>query len=314
MASFKSTISIPNPPYVFPATSHLLARSAPASMVSSTAPGLSFRPSHSPNLGSNSMCLQQALACPRQHCGLRIRKQCFHAYRNTSCSPSSGRDVAVERKHDLHRGVLRSAKGLCIWFKSSLKISRRCCRTSRLLSDAQSCRISNHLAYLEWYHGDHNPVCTISPEATHTNIEHRCISGQTLPSYILVLPPPRHLSMVILTNMIFSASYGVPQTYLGSFAATSLQCNPSNSALMLVSANVPSIFASLWIGPLSDGERSRILGGRRLSISAVSTLSALGAALPIFLLWGMTPSTRLSCRRLPHCAVRSDMAVLCWRI
>lgn len=95
----------------------------------------------------------------------------------------------------------------------------------------------------------------------------------------------------MLANMIFSASYGIPQTYLASFAASTLHFSPSNSALILVAANIPSIFASLWLGPLSDGEKSRILAGRRLSVAAVSTLSALGAAIPIFLLWGMTPST-----------------------
>lgn len=103
----------------------------------------------------------------------------------------------------------------------------------------------------------------------------------------------RHATFPIfmLANTIFSASYGIPQTYLASFAASTLHFTPSNSALILVAANVPSIFASLWIGPLSDGEQSRIIGGRRMSTSAVSTLSALGAAIPTFLLWGMTPST-----------------------
>jgi len=95
----------------------------------------------------------------------------------------------------------------------------------------------------------------------------------------------------LIANIIFSASYGIPQTYLATFAANALRFSSANSALLIVALNVPSIFASLWIGPLSDGERSKIFGGRPLSINAVSCLSALGSAIPIFLLWGTTVET-----------------------
>lgn len=98
----------------------------------------------------------------------------------------------------------------------------------------------------------------------------------------------RTFPMFLLANVVFSASYGMPQTYLAAFASNVLHFSSANSALILVALNIPSIFASLWIGPLSDGERSKIFGGRRLSINAVSCLSALGSAIPVFLLWGMT--------------------------
>ncbi|KAI1612664.1 major facilitator superfamily domain-containing protein [Exophiala viscosa] len=86
-------------------------------------------------------------------------------------------------------------------------------------------------------------------------------------------------------NIIFSASYGMPQTYLSTFAGTVLQFSAFNSALILAGLNAPSILASFWFGLLSDGKgiwpRSR-----PLSISTITFLSAIGACLPVFLFWG----------------------------
>lgn len=98
----------------------------------------------------------------------------------------------------------------------------------------------------------------------------------------------RTFPMFLLANIVFSAAYGMPQTYLATFASSSLHFSPSKSALLIVALNLPSIFASLWIGPLSDGEPSKIFGGRRLSINSVNCLTAMGSAIPAFLLWGLT--------------------------
>lgn len=101
----------------------------------------------------------------------------------------------------------------------------------------------------------------------------------------------RTFPTLMLSNIIFAMSYGMPLTYIGTFAASNLNFSPANSALILVALNVPSIFASLWFGPLSDGEPTKVFGGRRLNIHWVNCLSALGSALPILFLWGMVPST-----------------------
>lgn len=101
----------------------------------------------------------------------------------------------------------------------------------------------------------------------------------------------RTFPTLMLSNTIFAMSYGMPLTYVGTFAAANLHFSPSTSALILVALNLPSIFASLWFGPLSDGEPTKVFGGRRMNIHWVSCLSAMGSGLPIFLLWGMVPST-----------------------
>lgn len=87
------------------------------------------------------------------------------------------------------------------------------------------------------------------------------------------------------SNIIFSASYGMPQTYLSSFAGTILKFSAFNSALMVAGLNAPSILASFWFGLLSDG-KGFWPGSRPLSISTISVLSAIGACLPVFLFWG----------------------------
>ena len=101
----------------------------------------------------------------------------------------------------------------------------------------------------------------------------------------------RAFPVFMLSNLIFATSYGIPLTYIGTFAATNLHFSPANSALILVALNLPSVFASLWFGPLADGAPSKLFGGRRVNIHWVGALSALGSALPIWLLWGMVPST-----------------------
>ncbi|KAK5451631.1 hypothetical protein LTS15_007891 [Exophiala xenobiotica] len=90
-------------------------------------------------------------------------------------------------------------------------------------------------------------------------------------------------------NILFSASYGMPQTYLSSFTTNVFDFSTSKSALMVAALNAPSIIASFWFGLLSDG-RPLWRGGHPLSISTVSVVSAMGASLPAFLFWGLAPN------------------------
>lgn len=87
-------------------------------------------------------------------------------------------------------------------------------------------------------------------------------------------------------NIMFSAFYGLPQTYVPSFAASIFHLSPSTSALMVAALNAPSIVANFWFGLLSDGKP--VWRGRgSLSISTVCLLSALGACLSTFFFWGL---------------------------
>ncbi|KAI1505223.1 putative monocarboxylate transporter [Biscogniauxia marginata] len=103
----------------------------------------------------------------------------------------------------------------------------------------------------------------------------------------------RHPTFYIfqLANIVFSASYGMPQTYLSSFASDVLGFSTATSALILAALNAPSIVACFWFGLLSDGG-GLFRQGRSLPIATVSLLSATGACLPVFLLWGLIPGAK----------------------
>jgi MFS family permease len=100
----------------------------------------------------------------------------------------------------------------------------------------------------------------------------------------------RHPTFYIfqIANIIFSSSYGMPQTYLASFASSNLHLSTSNSSLILAALNAPSIVASFWFGLLSDGA-GLPFRRRSSSIASVSLISATGASLPALMFWGMVP-------------------------
>lgn len=90
-----------------------------------------------------------------------------------------------------------------------------------------------------------------------------------------------------IANVIFSLAYGLPQTYLAQFGSGIVNLSPSYSALIVVALNATSVPASFWFGLLSDG--GGLMRGKSVSIETISLLSAMGAALPAFLLWGLVP-------------------------
>ena len=125
-----------------------------------------------------------------------------------------------------------------------------------------------------------HPAHSSSPAARHSRrLSFKFLTHPTFPMYILA-------------NIIFSASYGLPQTYISTFAHT-LGISSSRSALFLTALNIPSIFACSWFGLLSDGAAVIPFRKRPLSIPWISLLSAIGSCLPVFLLWGLirVPST-----------------------
>lgn len=82
-----------------------------------------------------------------------------------------------------------------------------------------------------------------------------------------------------VANATFSAGYGIPQTYLSSYARDTLHLSTVSSALMITLFNVPGIVSCIGFGLLSD----------KAGISATTNtlISAAGTSLTAFLLWGL---------------------------
>ena len=102
-------------------------------------------------------------------------------------------------------------------------------------------------------------------------------------------PRPRHIPwsflrhrtfyIYALGNAVFSAGYGLPQTYLSQYATNELHLSGIASSLMIALFNAPGIFSCALMGLLCD--RSS------LSAAAETQICTIGSALCVFLLWGL---------------------------
>lgn len=79
-----------------------------------------------------------------------------------------------------------------------------------------------------------------------------------------------------------SSGYGIPQSYLPSYARDVAKLSQTSGTLMLAVFNAPGIIASSFFGWLSDNKRIK------LSAQMVSAISPLCCAIATFLLWGLT--------------------------
>ena len=79
-----------------------------------------------------------------------------------------------------------------------------------------------------------------------------------------------------------SSGYGIPQTYLSTYARDVLSLSQTTATLMLTLLNVPGIASSSFFGYLSDNKRFP------LSVSTVTSIPPVTSALSAFLLWGLT--------------------------
>lgn len=91
----------------------------------------------------------------------------------------------------------------------------------------------------------------------------------------------KHRTFWIYTfaNILFSSGYGLPQTYLSTYASGILNLSSVLSSLMIVIFNAPGIISCVCFGLLSD----RL----HLSASLNTLISALGSGLCVFFLWGL---------------------------
>ena len=91
----------------------------------------------------------------------------------------------------------------------------------------------------------------------------------------------KHRTFWIYTfaNMVFSSGYGLPQTYLSTYASSILNLSNVLSSVMIAIFNAPGIISCVCFGLLSD----RL----HLSSSLNTLISALGSGLCALFLWGL---------------------------
>ncbi|KAK6607160.1 hypothetical protein H4I96_02563 [Botrytis cinerea] len=79
-----------------------------------------------------------------------------------------------------------------------------------------------------------------------------------------------------------SSGYGIPQTYLNTYAHEVTLLSQTTATLLLTLFNIPGVLSSFFFGYLSDNKHFP------LSATAVTSISALASALSAFLFWGLT--------------------------
>lgn len=128
------------------------------------------------------------------------------------------------------------------------------------------------------------------------------VAGTSVGGILLVLPHPsstsqsarrsrrlpwhflRHQTFYIYSFAIVfqSAGYGIPQTYLNTYAHQVTLVSQTSATLLLTLFNIPGIASSSFFGYLSENKHFR------LSTTTVTSVSAAGSALAAFVLWGLT--------------------------
>ncbi|KAI4846332.1 MFS general substrate transporter, partial [Aureobasidium sp. EXF-8845] len=99
----------------------------------------------------------------------------------------------------------------------------------------------------------------------------------------------KHTSIYVycVAIMLQSAGYGIPQTYLNTYASEVARLSQTSATLLLTLFNIPGIASSSFFGYLSDNKYFT------LSAATVTGISGLSSALSAFLLWGMTTEGNL---------------------
>lgn len=94
----------------------------------------------------------------------------------------------------------------------------------------------------------------------------------------------RHQTFYIYSIAIIlqSSGYGIPQTYLNTYAHDITLLSQTSATLLLTLFNVPGIVSSAFFGYLSDNKHYS------LSASTVTAISAVSSALSAFIFWGLT--------------------------
>lgn len=94
----------------------------------------------------------------------------------------------------------------------------------------------------------------------------------------------RHQTFYIYCVAIImqSCGYGIPQTYLNTYAHEVTLLSQTSATLLLTLFNLPGIASSTFFGYLSQNKYFQ------LSVSTTTAISAASSALAAFLFWGLT--------------------------
>ncbi|KAL5042047.1 hypothetical protein BDW71DRAFT_190748 [Aspergillus fruticulosus] len=94
----------------------------------------------------------------------------------------------------------------------------------------------------------------------------------------------KHKSIYFYSSAIIfqSSGYGIPQTYLSSYAKDVALLSRTSGTLLLAVFNTPGIISSTFFGWLSDNKRIK------LSAQTVSAIPPIASALATLLFWGLT--------------------------
>ncbi len=92
----------------------------------------------------------------------------------------------------------------------------------------------------------------------------------------------RHSTIYIqgIATMLQSAGYGIPQTYLNTYAHETAKLSQTTATLLLTLFNVPGILASTFFGYLANNKRFTV------TASTATAISAFSSALSALLFWG----------------------------
>ncbi|KAL6229737.1 hypothetical protein BDW75DRAFT_245463 [Aspergillus navahoensis] len=103
--------------------------------------------------------------------------------------------------------------------------------------------------------------------------------GRKIPWHFL-----KHKSIYFYSSAIIfqSSGYGIPQTYLSSYAKDIALLSRTSGTLLLAVFNTPGIISSTFFGWLSDNQRIE------LSAQTVSAIPPIASALATLLFWGLT--------------------------
>ncbi|KFY33007.1 hypothetical protein V495_08525 [Pseudogymnoascus sp. VKM F-4514 (FW-929)] len=127
-------------------------------------------------------------------------------------------------------------------------------------------------------------------------------AGTSIPAIFLIPTPPSSVSLgphrtrgipwkflqhrtfyiYSIAIILQACGYGIPQTYLTTYAHDVTLLSQTSATLLLTLFNIPGIFASSFFGYLSDNKRFP------LSATTVTAICAICSALSAFLLWGLT--------------------------
>jgi MFS family permease len=100
----------------------------------------------------------------------------------------------------------------------------------------------------------------------------------------------RHRTIYIYSVAIIlqSCGYGIPQTYLNTYAHDITLLSQTSATLLLTLFNIPGIISSSFFGYLSDNKHFP------LAATTVTAISAISSALSAFLFWGLTSEGSLA--------------------